>query len=112
MPLLQPDHLKSHGYGPVRVFQVDVLVLCDAIIKGTVMVMNKSLGSSIAVRHTQPEISDFTTSSQYELSVDVASVCELPESVVTDTLTTEISLLKPNGAVFKGDVHSKLDYTS
>jgi len=33
----------------IRVFQVDVFVLSDAIIKRTVTVMNKTLWSSIAV---------------------------------------------------------------
>ena len=74
--------------------------------------MNKTLVSSIVECYAQPETSVRTTRSPYGLSVYVASVCELPESVVTDTLTTEIRFFKPNGTIFKDDVYSKLDCTT
>ena len=96
----------------IRVVNVYIFVHFDAIIKGAVAVMNNPHESSIVACYTQPEISDCTTSSQYGLCLYVASVCELPESVVTDTLTTGVRLLKSNGTVSKGDVHCKVDCTS
>ena len=90
----------------VRIDQVDVPALPGAVVKWTVTVMDKPFNSSIVVPYTQPELS--SSISQYCLSVYITRVCVLPYSVVTDTFTSKVGLLKSNGATLKGDIHNKM----
>ena len=79
----------------VRIFQAEDPALSDAVVKWTVRMMNEAFWGSIAIPYTQPECS--TSISKYCLSAYITRVCVLPESVVTDTLTSEVGLLKSNG---------------
>ena len=85
----------------VRIFQAEEPALSGAVVKWIVKMMNEGV----------PLLYHIPSQNVLLAFRSIACLSRSHESVVTNTLTSEVGLIKSNGATVKGDIYNEMHCT-